>query len=71
MSEERATRQKLLTEAELAEELQVPTRTIRYWRESGTGPTPLKMGKHTRYRASDIDAWLDGLSEAPKASKAS
>lgn len=49
----------LLTLKEVAELLDVSTNTIYYWRWQGTGPKGHKVGKHVRYRRSDIDAWLD------------
>lgn len=54
----------LLTVEEAAEELEVSTRTLASWRNSGTHELPyLKIGRDVRYRQSDIDAFLDGLEE--------
>lgn len=44
----------LLTEDELAKELQIPPRTVRYFREQGTGPRVVRVGKHVRYRLTDV-----------------
>lgn len=49
----------LWTPAQLAEYLGVPVQTLYDWRWKGVGPTPLKVGRHLRYRESDIKAWLD------------
>lgn len=48
----------LLTSDELANYLQVPIKTIYEWRTNGTGPTAYRFGKHTRYRACDVESWL-------------
>lgn len=48
----------MFTTAQLAEYLQVHIDTLAYWRRMGTGPAHLRIGKHVRYRASDIDTWV-------------
>lgn len=49
----------LLTTEQLAERLQVPVATVRMWRHRGTGPKGVRLGRHVRYRASDLEAWID------------
>jgi excisionase family DNA binding protein len=49
---------KLLTLAEVAEALGVPVATLYQWRYKGTGPRGIRVGRHVRYRATDIEAWL-------------
>ena len=44
---------------ELAEYLGVPVQTIYDWRLSGRAPRAFKLGKHLRFAASDIAAWLE------------
>jgi len=44
---------------ELAEYLGVPAQTIYDWRLSGRAPRAFKLGKHLRFAASDIAAWLE------------
>jgi len=44
---------------QLAELLGVPKSTIDFWRASGTGPTFIRLGKHVRYRESDVLAWAE------------
>ncbi|WP_326830222.1 helix-turn-helix domain-containing protein [Streptosporangium sp. NBC_01810] len=44
---------------EVAAYLQVPERTLTQWRYLGTGPRWSKVGRHVRYRWSDIEKWLD------------
>ncbi len=48
-----------LNSQQLAELLGVPKSTIDFWRASGTGPTFSRLGKHVRYRESDVLAWAD------------
>ena len=48
----------LLTSEELANYLQVPIKTLYEWRSNGTGPSAYRFGKHTRYRACDVQEWL-------------
>lgn len=50
---------RLLTVQELADLLQIPTKTIYTWRYKGIGPPAVPMGKYLRFRADDIAAWLD------------
>lgn len=49
----------LATMADLAAYLGIPEKTIRRWRHDGTGPRGLRLGKHVRFRWSDVDAWLE------------
>lgn len=53
------TTERLLTEADLAERLNVPQRSVRLWRSNGTGPRSITIGRHVRYRPQDIESWLD------------
>lgn len=49
----------LLTEAEVAEALARPSRTLRQWRYLGTGPRYFKVGMFVRYKAADVEAWIE------------
>ena len=49
----------LMTLAEVADYLRVPQDTIYYWRKRGRGPRGFRMGRHVRFRRSDVDAWLE------------
>lgn len=51
--------QRLLTSEELANLLGIPVRTLRQWRYVGRGPRYLKFAATVRYRASDVEAWLE------------
>ena len=37
----------------------VSPRTMQRWRQEGTGPEFLKLGRLVRYRKSDLDRWVD------------
>lgn len=50
---------RLLTTAEVADRLHVAAETVRFWRHSGTGPVARKVGRHVRYRSTDVEAWID------------
>lgn len=49
----------LLSVDEVAEYLQIPRGTLANWRYQGIGPTYIRVGRHVRYRANDVDDWLD------------
>lgn len=52
-------RKPLADTAQVAAYLGVPEKTLRQWRYLKTGPRWSKVGKHVRYRWSDIEKWLD------------
>lgn len=43
----------------VADWLNVPPGTLRYWRHIGSGPRSAKLGRRVVYRAGDVQAWLD------------
>ena len=49
----------LLGSQELADYLGVPLRTVYVWAARGTGPERVRVGRHTRYRMSAVNVWLD------------
>lgn len=49
----------LLTPAEVAERLRVSTRTLEFWRHQGRGPAFVRLGKRVRYRADDVEGFID------------
>jgi excisionase family DNA binding protein len=51
--------EELLTQQQLADELQVSLRTLERWRQQGIGPAFIQVGRSPRYRRSDINTWLD------------
>jgi excisionase family DNA binding protein len=51
--------ERLLSEAEVAEYLNVSIDTMRRWRREGTGPPYVMAGSRPRYRREDVDRWLE------------
>ncbi len=49
----------LLTPAEVAIYLGVPEKTLAQWRSDRHGPLALRVGRHVRYRATDLEAWVE------------
>jgi len=49
---------KLLSTRQLADYLQVPETTIYLWRTEGRGPVGFRVGKRLRFKASDVEQWL-------------
>ena len=49
----------LLSPQDLAKLCGVPVATIYRWNHCGDGPMPLHVGRHVRYRPSDVDLWLE------------
>lgn len=49
----------LLTVGEVAGKRKLSTRAIWKFRDAGTLPSPVKIGRAVRWRASDINAWMD------------
>lgn len=52
---------------EIAEEINIPLRTLYARRSNGTGPRGYRIGKHVRVRRSDLAAWLESQADAPTA----
>lgn len=63
MAEAPALPARLLTSAEVAEYLGVPTGTLAVWRHRGTGPRFFKVGKYARYDLLDLRKWLEGQAD--------
>jgi hypothetical protein len=57
----------LMSEAQVAEILGKPPRTLRQWRYLGIGPKYLKVGATVRYRMRDVEAWLEAQEQEPAA----
>jgi Helix-turn-helix domain len=57
----------LMSEAQVAEILGKPPRTLRQWRYLGIGPRYLKVGATVRYRTHDVEAWLEAQEQEPAA----
>lgn len=54
----------LLSPAALAERLGVPVATVYAWNSRGDGPPRIRIGKHVRYRVTDVESWLEAHREA-------
>ena len=50
--------ERLMSTEEVAEVLGRPARTLRQWRYLGEGPRYLKVRATVRYRARDVELWL-------------
>jgi excisionase family DNA binding protein len=53
----------LWTVRDVARYLGVPTATIYSWRSRGEGPPGFRVGKHLRFRPSEVEAWLEAHRE--------
>jgi excisionase family DNA binding protein len=51
--------ERLLTVEDLAEYLGVPVATLYAWRYRRQGPPGFRVGRHVRFRRSDIDDWIE------------
>lgn len=49
----------LLGTEQLAALLGVPVATLYAWRNKGEGPKAIKVGRHVKYRPTDVEAWLE------------
>lgn len=52
--------EKLLTQSDVAEWLQVTNRTLERWRDVRKGPKYRKIGGAVRYVRQDVQDWIDG-----------
>lgn len=43
---------------DLAAYLVLPKQTIYRWQQTGTGPTPFRVGRYLRWAREDVDRWL-------------
>ena len=55
----------LVTITELAEYLGVPVKTIYEWRQAGRGPVGVRIGRHLKFRLSDVPAWIEAQRDLP------
>lgn len=53
----------LLVPQVVADALGIPVQTLYVWRTKGAGPRGIKVGRHLRYRRSDVEAWLDAQTD--------
>ena len=60
----------LLTEREAALWAKMPLTSFRSIRYRGDGPREFRLGRHVRFRATDLEAWLERWTSAPGAGAA-
>lgn len=53
------TNDRLLTIKEVAEYLGVPITTLYQWRYNRKGPPSVRIGRHVRYRPTDLFGWVE------------
>jgi predicted DNA-binding transcriptional regulator AlpA len=51
------TNERWLSRQELAGRFGLPVKTLAQWASKGTGPRYARMGRHVRYRLSDVIDW--------------
>jgi excisionase family DNA binding protein len=56
----------MLTPAEVATILAVPQGTLTTWRQNGSGPRWVRVGRHVRYARAELERWLREQTLAPK-----
>lgn len=56
---DRAQPERLMTNAEVADYLQLAPATLHNMRSARTGPPAYRVGNRLRYRKSLVDAWLE------------
>jgi len=49
---------RFLVPAELSATLTIPESTLAKWRYEGTGPAYIRVGKHVRYPAEEVERWI-------------
>ena len=54
-------RDRLISIVEAAALLGVPVATVRWWRSQGLDPYGFRVGRHVKYRLSDVQRWIDEL----------
>jgi len=49
----------LLTTTEVCDLLKISPQTLYSWRDRGLGPRAIKVGRHLRFRETDVERWLN------------
>ena len=55
----------LLNTQQVAEKLNLPASTLRYWRCAGLGPPYVKLGGRIKYDEADVDAYVQANKRIP------
>jgi len=63
---QRETSKQLLSPRQLADYLNVPLSTLYAWRYHGDGPPGFRVGKHVRYRWTDVQEWVQDQLETAR-----
>ena len=50
---------RLLSPQDFAAYLDVPVKTVYGWRHRRQGPPGFRVGRHLRFRWSDVEGWID------------
>ncbi|WP_251149948.1 helix-turn-helix domain-containing protein [Cellulosimicrobium sp. Marseille-Q4280] len=58
------TRRRLMTPEELAEHLGVTLHCVYAWSSRGGGPKVVRVGARLRYRPTDVEQWLDRVTDS-------
>lgn len=58
----------LLSPTQVAEHLGVPVKTLYRWRQDSYGPPAIRIGRHLRYRAADLEEFITSRFEEEAAS---
>ena len=51
---------------EVSERLGLPEKTLADWRSRGIGPAYVRLGRHVRYRDSDLERFLQEQTTQPR-----
>lgn len=57
---------RLMTQQQVAELTQKSPKTLERMRWLGEGPPWVKLGRHVRYRASDVQLWIESNLQQPQ-----
>jgi len=59
-----------LSRQDLADRYGLPVKTLAQWASKGTGPRYARMGRHVRYRLSDVIEWETARVDDPRGAAA-
>ena len=62
-ADERRNTVEIIEPPTLSSELHIPLATLAQWRYRKVGPPWIRVGRHIRYRRSDVEAWLTAQTE--------
>jgi excisionase family DNA binding protein len=61
------TTDRLLSAQEVADYLGVPLTTLYAWRSKNAAPRAMKVGRHLRFKRSDVEGWLNEQADPSRA----